>query len=134
VFAVTVFPALRMAFSTVTAGLGVSPDAAFATAYQRWCGAPSTLGGRSRRHTPAHTRERDAHQDRAAPPDHAKEEDVMPLIEVKVLEGVFSAEQKQRMVEELTGAMVNIEGENMRGVTTVIVEEIHSGSWGIGGR
>jgi 4-oxalocrotonate tautomerase len=58
----------------------------------------------------------------------------MPLIEVKVLEGVFSTEQKQRMVEELTGAMVSIEGENMRGVTTVIVEEIRSGSWGIGGR
>ncbi len=58
----------------------------------------------------------------------------MPLIEVKVLEGVFSAEQKQHMVEELTTAMVGIEGENMRGVTTVIVEEIRSGSWGIGGR
>lgn len=58
----------------------------------------------------------------------------MPLIEVKVLEGVFSAEQKQHMVEELTTAMVGIEGESMRGVTTVIVEEIRSGSWGIGGR
>ena len=58
----------------------------------------------------------------------------MPLIEVKVLEGVFSAEQKQRMVEELTSTMVGIEGENMRGVTTVIIEEIRSGSWGIGGQ
>jgi len=30
--------------------------------------------------------------------------------------------------------MVSIEGENMRGVTWVIVEEVHSGDWGIGGK
>jgi 4-oxalocrotonate tautomerase len=29
--------------------------------------------------------------------------------------------------------MVSIEGENMRGVTWVIVEKVHSGDWGIGG-
>ena len=29
--------------------------------------------------------------------------------------------------------MVEIEGENMRSVTWVIVEEVKSGQWGIGG-
>jgi 4-oxalocrotonate tautomerase len=57
----------------------------------------------------------------------------MPLINVKVIEDVFSDEQKKQMVERLTDAMVSIEGENMRGVTWVIVEEVRSGQWGIGG-
>lgn len=57
----------------------------------------------------------------------------MPLLNVKVIENVFSDEQKKQMVERLTDAMVSIEGENMRGVTWVIVEEVKSGQWGIGG-
>ena len=58
----------------------------------------------------------------------------MPLIEVKVLEGVFTAQQKQEIIERLTDAMVSIEGENMRQVTWVVVEEVKSGDWGIGGQ
>lgn len=57
----------------------------------------------------------------------------MPLIQVKLIEYVFTAEQKQRIVRELTDAMVAIEGENMRPVTWCIVEEVHSGDWGIAG-
>jgi 4-oxalocrotonate tautomerase len=58
----------------------------------------------------------------------------MPLVNVKLIEGVFSAEQKQQIVRQLTDAMVAIEGENMRQVTWVIVEEVQSGDWGIGGK
>ncbi len=57
----------------------------------------------------------------------------MPLVNVKLIEGVFDTEQKQRIVRDLTEAMVGIEGENMRQVTWVIVEEVGSGDWGIGG-
>jgi 4-oxalocrotonate tautomerase len=57
----------------------------------------------------------------------------MPLINVKVIEGVFSQDQKTEIVKGLTEAMVNIEGENMRPVTLVVVEEVCSGDWGIGG-
>ncbi len=57
----------------------------------------------------------------------------MPFVNVKVIEGVFSSEQKQEMVRSLTDAMVSIEGENMRPVTWVVVEEVKSGDWGIGG-
>ena len=57
----------------------------------------------------------------------------MPLINVKVIENVFTAEQKRDIVERLTQAMVDIEGENMRPVTWVVVEEVLSGDWGIGG-
>lgn len=58
----------------------------------------------------------------------------MPFITVKVIEGVFTPQQKQEMVVKLTETMVGIEGEAMRSVTHVVVEEVHSGDWGIGGR
>jgi 4-oxalocrotonate tautomerase len=58
----------------------------------------------------------------------------MPLIQVKLIEGVFTESQKREMVRKLTDAMVSIEGENMRSVTWVILEEIKSGDWGIGGK
>ena len=58
----------------------------------------------------------------------------MPLVQVKVIEGVFSEAQKQDMIRKLTDAMVSIEGENMRPVTFVIVEEVKGGDWGIGGK
>ncbi|WP_100501147.1 tautomerase family protein [Geodermatophilus chilensis] len=58
----------------------------------------------------------------------------MPFVNVKVIQGVFTSDQKQAMVERLTDAMVAIEGEAMRGVTWVVVEEVASGDWGIGGK
>ncbi len=57
----------------------------------------------------------------------------MPFVNVKLIEGVFTPEQKQEMIRKLTDTMVSIEGENMRSVTWVVVEEIKSGDWGIGG-
>lgn len=57
----------------------------------------------------------------------------MPLIQVKVIEDVFTSEQKQQIVRSLTDALVQVEGENMRPVTWCIVEEVQSGSWGIAG-
>jgi 4-oxalocrotonate tautomerase len=58
----------------------------------------------------------------------------MPLVQVKLIEGVFSDAEKQEMVRRVTDAMVSIEGETMREVTLVVVEEVKSGSWGIGGK
>jgi 4-oxalocrotonate tautomerase len=58
----------------------------------------------------------------------------MPLVNVKLIEGVFSTDQKQEIVTRLTETMVDIEGEAMRPVTWVIVEEVASGEWGIGGK
>jgi 4-oxalocrotonate tautomerase len=58
----------------------------------------------------------------------------MPLINVKIIEGVFSDPQKKEIVGRLTDALVSIEGENMRPVTWVVIEEVKSGDWGIGGK
>ena len=58
----------------------------------------------------------------------------MPLVDIQLIEGVFDGAQKRRMIEKVTDAMVAIEGEAMRGVTWVRVQEIASGEWGIGGK
>ncbi len=57
----------------------------------------------------------------------------MPMVTVKLIEGVFTAEQKHEMISKITETMVEIEGENLRPVTWVIVEEVRSGDWGIAG-
>lgn len=57
----------------------------------------------------------------------------MPLVNVRLIEGVFTPEQKGEMIRRITDAMVAVEGENLRGVTWVVLEEVHSGDWGIGG-
>jgi 4-oxalocrotonate tautomerase len=57
----------------------------------------------------------------------------MPLLTVKLIEGVFTQQQKEDMIRKLTDTMVSIEGENMRPVTWVVIEEVKSGEWGVGG-
>jgi 4-oxalocrotonate tautomerase len=57
----------------------------------------------------------------------------MPMVTVKVIEGVFTVEQKQEMIRRITDTMVEIEGENLWPVTRVLVEEVRSGDSGIAG-
>ena len=58
----------------------------------------------------------------------------MPLVDIHLIEGVFDKDQKQEMIRKVTDAMVDIEGEAMRGVTWVRLYEVASGEWGIGGK
>ncbi len=58
----------------------------------------------------------------------------MPFVNVKLIEGVLTEAQKREIIPKLTDAMVSIEGENLRPVTWVVVEEVKSGDWGIGGK
>ncbi len=58
----------------------------------------------------------------------------MPLATIKVIEGIFTGEEKQRMIEKVSEAMVSVEGENLREKTGVILEEVKSGDWGFGGK
>jgi 4-oxalocrotonate tautomerase len=57
----------------------------------------------------------------------------MPLVTVKVIEGVFTQAQKKEMINKITDTMVEIEGENLWPVTWVLVEGVHGGDWGIAG-
>ncbi len=58
----------------------------------------------------------------------------MPLANIKLIEGVFTDSEKQRMIEKVTDALVSIEGERLREKTVVIIEEARSGNWGVGGK
>ena len=57
----------------------------------------------------------------------------MPFVNIKLIEGVLSDSQKREIITKVTDAMVSIEGENLRPVTWVVLEEVQSGDWGIGG-
>jgi 4-oxalocrotonate tautomerase len=58
----------------------------------------------------------------------------MPLIDIHVIKGVFSPEQKQTMIVKITDAMVAVEGEGLRSVTWVKINEVEGGDWAIGGQ
>ena len=58
----------------------------------------------------------------------------MPLVDIHLIEDVFTPAQKQVMIEKVTEAMISVEGESMRGVTWVRVQEFEQGDWGIGGK
>jgi 4-oxalocrotonate tautomerase len=66
-------------------------------------------------------------------PSPTKKENDMPLVQVKVIKGAFDTAQKNEMIAQLTETMVGIEGEALRGVTWVTIDEVESGAWGIGG-
>ncbi len=58
----------------------------------------------------------------------------MPLVTIDVIKDVFTPSQKRDLIEKVTEAMVAVEGEALRGVTWVRVQEIQQGDWGIGGK
>lgn len=57
----------------------------------------------------------------------------MPLVTVKVFENEFDAAKKAEIIHQVTEALVTSIGEGVRPATWVLVEEIKSGNWGIGG-
>ena len=57
----------------------------------------------------------------------------MPLVDIQLIKGVFTPDQKKTMIQKVTDAMVSVEGEKMRSLTWVRVQEIESGEWAIGG-
>jgi len=67
-------------------------------------------------------------------PEIVQEEDhIMPLVDIHIIRDVFTPGQKHALIEKVTEAMIAVEGENMRGVTWVKINEIESGNWAIGG-
>ena len=58
----------------------------------------------------------------------------MPMVTIDVIKDVFTPEQKRQLVERVTEAMIAVEGEGMRPVTWVRVQEFAQGDWAIGGR
>ncbi|MEO0979891.1 MAG: tautomerase family protein [Pseudomonadota bacterium] len=57
----------------------------------------------------------------------------MPSIEIQVMEGVFSGEEKRQIIERVTDAFASVAGQTIKAGTSVRIQEIRSGSWGYAG-
>jgi 4-oxalocrotonate tautomerase len=53
----------------------------------------------------------------------------MPLIEARLLEGVFSSDEREQLAEGLIDAVVGVKGESFRAETEVLIAEVPVGSW-----
>lgn len=58
----------------------------------------------------------------------------MPTVTIDVIKDVFTTKQKQDLIHKVTEAMVEVEGESMRPVTWVRIQEFAAGDWAIGGK
>lgn len=58
----------------------------------------------------------------------------MPLVTIDLIKNVFSPKQKQELIDKVTEAMIAVEGEALRGVTWVRIQEFEEGDWAIGGK
>ena len=58
----------------------------------------------------------------------------MPLVTIDVIKDVFSPAKKQELIEKVTEALVEVEGEELRPVTWVRIVEFEQGNWAIGGQ
>ena len=58
----------------------------------------------------------------------------MPLAQLKGVSGYLTPAQKQDLIRKVTDAIVSVEGEGLRPVTWVIVEDVPEGQWGVGGQ
>ncbi|MEW7009625.1 tautomerase family protein [Lentilitoribacter sp. EG35] len=57
----------------------------------------------------------------------------MSLVNIYVIEGVFSESEKTKMIQKVTDAVIEVSGELTRGITWVKVHDIPDGQWGIAG-
>jgi 4-oxalocrotonate tautomerase len=58
----------------------------------------------------------------------------MPVITIKVFEGELTGGQAAELIDDVTEAVIPFVGEAVRSNVWVLVEEVKSGSWGIGGK
>jgi 4-oxalocrotonate tautomerase len=58
----------------------------------------------------------------------------MPMVTIDVIKDAFTPKQKQELITKVTDAMVEVEGENLRGITWVRIKEFEGGDWAIGGK
>lgn len=64
-----------------------------------------------------------------------RKEKLIPLVRVTLVDDVFTSEEKHELAKALTDVMVRFEGsEAFREVVWVLIEELHTDGWHIGGR
>jgi 4-oxalocrotonate tautomerase len=57
----------------------------------------------------------------------------MPLIQVKVFEDELSQEQSKDLINKITDAVTEVTSDKLRDMTWIIIDEVKSGHWGVGG-
>lgn len=57
----------------------------------------------------------------------------MPLVQITGVGEYLSLEQKQEIIRKVTDAVVSVEGEGLRQVTWVTIQDVQPGAWGVGG-
>jgi 4-oxalocrotonate tautomerase len=56
------------------------------------------------------------------------------MVTIDLIKDVFTPAQKQQMISKVTEALVAVEGETLRNVTWVRINEFEGGQWAIGGK
>jgi 4-oxalocrotonate tautomerase len=57
----------------------------------------------------------------------------MPLVDIHLIKGAWTLDQKQELIRATTDALVKIWGEPLRELTWVRVLEVEDGQWGVAG-
>lgn len=57
----------------------------------------------------------------------------MPLVQVTLIEKALSGAEKQRLIKGLTDATAAVVGHDVRPYVWVLLGELPSGAWGMGG-
>jgi len=57
----------------------------------------------------------------------------MPFVEVKSIKGVFSTEEKTRIIKDVTNVFAEMKNDKFAEGTWVVVNELDDGNWGEAG-
>ena len=57
----------------------------------------------------------------------------MPLVQIHVFEDELSQEQSHELINEITDVITEVTSDKLRDVTWVMINEVKSGHWGVGG-
>lgn len=67
-----------------------------------------------------------------SPPGTETREKTMPYVNIKLVDNVLDAGQKQELIAKVSDAIDSVH-PGLRDVTHVILEEVEEGNWAIGG-
>ncbi len=57
----------------------------------------------------------------------------MPLVQIHVFEDELNQEQSNDLINEITNVVTKVTSKKLRDVTWVMINEVKSGHWGVGG-
>jgi 4-oxalocrotonate tautomerase len=57
----------------------------------------------------------------------------MPFVEVKSIKGVFTKEEKNQIIKDITNVFAQMKNDKFAEGTWVVINELDDGNWGEGG-